>query len=112
MLQRVKYGADALTAADVYRIASENGAKLLNFGGVGKIAEGFAADFAVFNVHRLDYAGSLSDPAAALLFCGYDHRTEYTIINGKVVVDKGELVGFDEQKIMENANRIAKRIAA
>ncbi|MGD9638666.1 MAG: 8-oxoguanine deaminase [Alphaproteobacteria bacterium] len=110
LLQRVKYGSDAITAADVYKMATENGAGLLNFKGIGKLEEGYAADIALFNVNRLDFAGSLSDPAAALLFCGYNHQTEYTIVNGKVVVDKGSLVGFDEEEIVKNANRISKKL--
>lgn len=110
LLQRVKYGADAIKAEDIYKMATENGAGLLNFKATGKIKEGYCADMALFNINRLDYAGSLSDPAAALLFCGYNHQTEYTIVNGKIVVDKGKLVGFNEEEIIKNANKISKKL--
>ena len=110
LLQRVTKGADAISTEDVFKIASENGAKLLNFEKIGKLREGWAADLALFNVHTVEYCGSLSDPLAALIFSGYDHETEYTIVNGKVVVDHGNLVGFDEQTLVEKANTISARI--
>ena len=93
-------------------MASENGAKLLNFSQVGRLETGWAADAAIFNVHRLPYAGSLSDPVAALLFCGSDHTTDYTIVHGNVVVDQRRLVGFDEDELVVKANAISKEMLA
>ena len=110
LLQRVRYGADALTANEAFTIATENGAKLLNFSQVGRLEKGWAADLAIFDVSTLPYAGSHSDPVASLLFCGTNHNTDYTIINGKVVVDHGQLVGFDEQELADKANAISKRM--
>jgi cytosine/adenosine deaminase-related metal-dependent hydrolase len=110
LLQRVKYGAGALAAREVFRIATENGARLLNFKKIGKIQEGWAADLSLFNINRLEYAGALSDPVAALLFAGINHQTEYTIVNGKIVVRNGRLTGYDEQSIVKNANRIARKL--
>ncbi|MFC1863911.1 amidohydrolase family protein, partial [Thermodesulfobacteriota bacterium] len=110
LLQRVKYGADALTAFDVMKMGTENGAKLLNFNKVGKIKEGWAADMAIFNVGKLEYSGSLSDPLAAIVFSGYNHGTEYTIVNGKVAVDHGKLTGFDEVDLMNRCNAISERM--
>ncbi len=110
LLQRVTKGADALTGRDVFRMGTENGAKLLNFEKVGKLKEGWAADVALFDVHKLEYAGSLSDPLGALIFSGYNHGTAYTIVNGKVVVEEGRLVGVDEQEIVEKGNAAAGRL--
>jgi cytosine/adenosine deaminase-related metal-dependent hydrolase len=110
LLQRVRYGAAAVTAGDVFKVATENGANLLNFGRVGRIEEGWAADLALFNIHKMEYAGSHSDPLAALIFAGYNHGSEYTIVNGKVVVDQGRLVGFDEEELAEKANAASERM--
>ena len=112
LLQRVEKGAAALTARQAFAMASENGAKLLNFSNVGRLEEGWAADAGIFNVHTLPYAGSLSDPVAALLFCGDDHTTDYTIVNGNVVVDKRRLVGFDEEELVRKANMISMEMLA
>ncbi|MFA6845416.1 MAG: 8-oxoguanine deaminase [Sphaerochaetaceae bacterium] len=110
LLQRVRYGARALSASEVYTMATINGAKMLNFSKVGKLESGWAADMAVFDVDSLAYIGSQSDLAASLLFCGDTHTTAYTIVNGRIVVDKGGLVGFDEQQLTHKANEIAKRL--
>ncbi len=110
LLQRVRYGSDAVTARDVYKMATLNGARLLNFGKVGALREGWAADVAIFNIDRLEYAGALSDPLAALIFAGYNHGTEHTIVNGRVVVEHGTLTGVDEQVLARKANEISKRM--
>jgi cytosine/adenosine deaminase-related metal-dependent hydrolase len=110
MLQRVAKGANAITAKEVFTMATENGAKALNFEKVGKIEEGWAADLALFNIDKLEYTGSHSDPMAAVIFCGYNHEAAYTIANGKIIVENGKLTGFDENVIKEKANKIAANL--
>lgn len=110
LLQRVKYGSDSLSARDVFRMASENGARMLGFEKVGRIEEGWKADIAAFDVSGIEYAGSRSDPVASLLFCGTSHETAYTIINGKVVVDNGTLTGFDENELVYKADKASERM--
>ena len=52
----------------------------------------------------------MADPAAAILMCGAGPRAEYTIVNGKVLVEHGKLVGVDEEALWERANRIAEKM--
>jgi 8-oxoguanine deaminase len=110
LLQRVWKGSAALGARDVLKMATVTGAQALGFEGIGMVQQGYAADLAVFDVGRLEYCGSLSDPFAALLFAGYDHGTEYTICNGKIVVDKGRLTGVEEEELIGKANAISERL--
>jgi len=110
LLQRVMKGADALNARQAFTMGTVNGAKLLGYDRIGKLEEGWVADIAAFDVHTLGYAGSLSDPVAALLFSGYSHQVDYTIVNGRVVVQNGMLVGADEETIVENMNRISESL--
>jgi 8-oxoguanine deaminase len=110
LLQRVHYGAAAISALDVMRMGTENGARLLGFEKVGKIREGWAADLAVYNVGKLEYSGSLADPLSAIIFSGYNHGTEYTIVNGKIVVEQGRLTGFDETDLMHKCNQISENL--
>ena len=110
LLQRVQYGAAALTTLDVIKMATENGARLLGFEKIGKIQEDWAADLALFNVAKLEYSGSLSDPLAAIIFAGYNHGAEYTIVNGKIAVENGNLTGFDEMALMNKCNTISERM--
>ena len=110
LLGRVKYGSQALTARDVFKMGTENGAKMLNFGKVGRLEEGWAADLAIFDVSGIAYAGSHSDPIASLLFCGCDHTAKYTIVNGQIVVDDRRVVGIDEDELARKANRISETL--
>jgi 8-oxoguanine deaminase len=110
LLQRVARGSGALNAREVLRMATTAGADALGFEGIGRVEPGYAADLAVFDIGRLEYCGSLSDPFAALLFSGYDHGTAYTLCNGSVVVDNGRLTGIDEEALVRDANRIAARL--
>ncbi len=112
LLQRVKYGSNGLSVQEAFKLGIENGARILNYEKLGKIKEGWLADIAIFNLNKLEYTGSLSDPLAALLFSGISHQTEYTIVNGKLVVEKGKLTGEDENLIITKGNEIAKRLLA
>ena len=107
LLQRVRYGADAIGARDIFKMGTENGYSILGFGNLGKILPGWTADLAVFDLNRIDYAGSLADPVAALLFSGSCHTTRETIVNGKIVVEEGRLLGYDEEEITAKVNDIA-----
>jgi cytosine/adenosine deaminase-related metal-dependent hydrolase len=110
LLQRVWKGSGALNAREVLNMATVAGAQALGFEGIGKVQEGYAADLAIFDVGRMEYVGSLSDPFAALLFAGYDHGSAYTICNGKVVVDGGRLTGVQEEELIREATRISGKL--
>jgi cytosine/adenosine deaminase-related metal-dependent hydrolase len=92
------------------KMATENGARLLDFNKVGKIREGWAADLAIFNVGKLEYSGALSDPLAAIIFSGYNHGSAYTIVNGEIVVEDGRLVRADETKLMNKCNNLSAKL--
>lgn len=110
LLARVKYGSTALTAREALKMATVNGARMLGFEKVGELRKGWAADIAVFDVDDLAYAGAQSDPLAALVFCGDSHIAKYTIVNGRIVVDNGHVVGIDERRLTRKANEVAKRL--
>ena len=110
LLQRVKYGSTSLSARDVFRMASENGAKMLQFGKLGKLEVGWGADAAIFDVSGLEYAGSQTDPVASLLFCGTKHETKYTIVNSEFVVKDGHLTGWDEKELAEKGREASRRL--
>ncbi|HUX40281.1 MAG TPA: 8-oxoguanine deaminase [Rectinemataceae bacterium] len=110
LLQRVRYGSAGLRSKEAWRIATEGGAKMLGWEESGRIAEGALADIALWRIDGPAYAGSLSDPTAALLFCGYDHRADMVIANGKIVVEEGKVLGVDEEKLAAAANLVAKSL--
>ena len=95
-----------MPAKKVVRMATRGGASILGQPEIGQIKEGMAADLAMFRLDRIDFAGAMTDPAHAVLFCGSAPRAEYTIVAGKVLVEKGELAGMDEKEIFHRANEL------
>ena len=112
LLQRIRYGSAGITAREVLSLATAGGASILGFDQAGSIAEGKLADIALFDVMKLEYSGALSDPAAALVFSGYNHGVDHLIVNGKIVVKSGRLAGADEETIRVNAGKAAARLYA
>jgi cytosine/adenosine deaminase-related metal-dependent hydrolase len=119
LLQRVRSGlsgpdalAGGLTAREALSMASEGGARILGYEKLGRIEEGWIADLALFDVRKLEYAGALSDPVAALVLCGYDHGADHVIVNGELVLESGRLLGADEEKIRKNADAASRRLMA
>lgn len=110
LLQRVRYGSGGITAREVLGVATAGGARILGYDDAGTMEPGALADVALFDVMKLEYAGALSDPAAALLFSGYNHGVDHLIVNGEMVVRNGRLTGADEDRIRDEANRCAKRL--
>lgn len=104
LVARVKSGVSSMPAREALRMATRGGAAVVGRDDIGQIAPGKAADLAIFDVDRIDYAGSAGDPVASLLFCGASHRTKWTIVDGRVVVEKGELVNADEKDVTREAN--------
>ena len=104
LVHRVKSGVASMPARDALRLATRGGAAVVGRDDIGQLAPGKCADLAIFDVDRLDYAGSAGDPVASLLFCGASHRTKWTIVNGKVVVADGRLVNADEKQVTRAAN--------
>ncbi|OHD19954.1 MAG: 8-oxoguanine deaminase [Spirochaetes bacterium GWB1_59_5] len=110
LLQRVRYGSGGINAREVLGLATSGGARILGYDDAGTMESGALADIAMFDVMKMEYAGALSDPAAALLFSGYNHGVDHLIVNGKIVVRDGRLTGADEDRIRDEANRCAKRL--
>lgn len=109
LLQRVGFGPEALTAREALEIATLGGAKNLNRTDIGVLAPGMMADIAVFNLENVNLAGAMHDPVSALVFCN-PGTVAYSIINGRVVVEKGKVITVDVPVIIEKHNRLAHKL--
>ena len=111
LLQRVQKGAAALTAKEALWMATRGGAAVLGRNDVGALAPGMAADFVAFDLAQLGYAGAQHDPLAALVFAAPTTVT-LSLINGRVVVENGELVGVDLPVLIARHNALSREMAA
>ncbi len=110
LVHRVGTGVEAMPPQNVLKLATVGGASILGQPEIGQLKVGSAADLAMFRLDRIDFAGAMTDPASAPLFCGAAPRAEYTVVAGRVRVEKGQLVGVDEEALFERANRVAERM--
>jgi len=109
LLQRVSGNPAGLSAEEALWLATRGGAQVLGRDDVGQLALGQAADFIGFRLDRLDYAGALHDPLAALIFCT-PQRVDISVINGRVVVEDGHLLTVDLGPVIERHNCIAREL--
>ena len=111
LLQRVSGNPAGLSAEEALWLATRGGALVLGRDDVGELSPGKAADFIGLRLKRLDYAGALHDPLAALVFCT-PQRVDFSVINGQVVVDDGYLLTIDLEPVIERHNRIAHKLVS
>jgi cytosine/adenosine deaminase-related metal-dependent hydrolase len=108
LLQRVANGPDALSAIETLRLATRGGAEVLGRDDVGVLAPGMAADLIGYRLDKLGFAGgAVHDPLAALAFC-QPPAVDLSIINGRVRVRDGELVGVNLPPLIARHNDIAR----
>ncbi len=98
-----------MTARQALELATRGGARVLGRTDIGVLAPGKAADFFAVRLDRLEYAGALHDPVAALVFCS-PIRVDYTVVGGRVIVQEGQLTTVDLPALVERHNALAQAL--
>ena len=106
LLQRAFYGADAMSPTQALELAILGGAKILGRDEISSLAAGMVADLIGVDLRKLSFAGGLHDPVAGLVLCDVN-QVDLSIVNGKIRVEKGHLVGEDLPALIEQANRLS-----
>jgi len=110
LLQRVHYGADALTAREALRMATIGGARVLHREDeIGSIEVGKAADLIAFDLNDIALAGAHADPVAAIVHCAVD-RVDFAMVNGQWRVRDGRLVDESILDLIPVHNRLSKEL--
>lgn len=110
LLHKLIYGIDSISSEEVLSLATNGGRDLLNQPEIGSIEKGKAADLIMVKSDRLGFAGGISDPVEALVNTGTTQEVDYNIVNGKVVVRKGELTTIKEYNVIKKHNQIAQNL--
>lgn len=108
LLQRVRYGADAMSAREALDIATRGGAQVLGRSDCGVLEVGRRADIAVWDLRGAAAAGSW-DPVALLL--AGPRQVRDLIVEGRRVVSDGRLVTAEEAVIAQEARRLVRDLA-
>lgn len=102
---KVALGVDGSASNDGNHMLGE--ARVLRRDDIGALAPGMSADFVAFRIDDLFHAGGQSDPVASLLTCA-PGRAWLSVINGRVVVEDGQLPDVDLDVLVARYNRVAR----
>ncbi|HWQ21465.1 MAG TPA: 8-oxoguanine deaminase, partial [Clostridia bacterium] len=112
LLQRVKYGAEALTSREALAMGSMGGASVLRMeSDIGSIEVGKAADLIMWNLDTLEFAGGLHDPFTAPVMCDAK-QVSFSMVNGNVLIENGQFTNVDVQALVAKQNTIAAKLMA
>lgn len=99
----------ALPVDQVLRMATVNGAKALGFDNTGEIREGMAADLIIINTQKPWYYPK-HNVKPAIVYSGNSSDVEFVIIDGHIVMEKGQVLTLDEERILYEVQKRAERI--
>ena len=96
-----------MTARQALELGTRRGASVLWRTDIGSLEPDKCADFFAINLNRLDYAGALHDPLAAVVFYA-SVSADYTAVGGKFVVKEEKLITLDLPRLVEKHNQAAE----
>ena len=108
LLQRVAYGADALSPRAALRLATRGGARILGRPECGVLQPGARADVAIWDVSGVHSAGSW-DPAALVLAGPMSVRDLF--VQGRQIVRDGHVTTIDLSSVVARQNALAAELA-
>jgi len=108
LLGRVARGADAVRVEEALRMATAGGAACLGRTDIGALEVGKRADVALFDLRDVGYSGA-GDPLLGLLLCA-PTRVHTLIVNGRPVVEDGEISTISLAPVVRRHGRIAARM--
>ena len=112
LLQKVdRLDATATPAEVVFEMATRNGALAAGFEDVGAIREGWKADLIGLTTD-VTRATPLRDPLSHLVFSAHGDDVRFTMVDGEVLYDDGELVVGDAAAIRRAAREVDLDLAA
>jgi cytosine/adenosine deaminase-related metal-dependent hydrolase len=108
LVARIAGGPAALTARGALALATRGGARCLGRDEIGSLEPTMQADVALWRLDDLGHTG-ISDPVAALVF-GPPRPVELLLVQGRAVVEGGQLATGDESSIAADLDKATRRL--
>ena len=102
-------GGGLFSPRTALEMATLGGAAVLGRDDLGSLEPGKCADFVAIDLDRLEYAGALHDPVAAVILCA-PVKVDHTYVHGRPVVSEGRLVNLEIGPLIERHTRAAARL--
>ncbi|MEA1986845.1 MAG: 8-oxoguanine deaminase [Candidatus Marinimicrobia bacterium] len=110
LISRLRKPKNWLSTEEILWMATVGGAKVLGRDDIGQIAENKCADITMISMDRLEYSGGQHDPAGAIIFGTAMSPVDYSIINGKVIVENGKIKNLDEKKLIAEHQKMSDEL--
>ncbi len=97
----------AVSAEEVFRMATVNGARALSLDRLGELRTGWKADLVLLDLQRTGFYPRHSLPNA-LCYSANGSEVETVIIGGEIVLKEGKFLRIDEQEVYAQVERITQ----
>lgn len=106
------YDPISFTTEDAFAMGTIDAARLLRWDSeIGSLEVGKAADITVIDGANVRLSPSYN-PVGTLVRYAVGTDTESAMVNGRLVVDAGQLLTIDEAELLEEADELASRLGA
>ena len=105
----VTYDPLCIPAAQAWDMATYQGAKCIGYKDLGRLEEGCLADIVLYDMDK-PYWHPRHDRMSLLVYAASASDADTVLVNGKVIMEKGEVKTLDAEKIYAEAERIAARL--
>lgn len=106
--QRLRNGAQKITAERVLGYATTGSAAVLHRPRIGQIAVGMQADLALFDLDELRFSG-VGSPLDGLITCGA-FQVDKLMVAGKWLIENSQHCSILNQQIMQKHQLLAKKL--
>ncbi len=105
LLQRARaQDAHAITSAQALRMATIGGAQAIGLGDrVGSLEVGKRADVVLLDLYGSAHSVAVHDVVSHLVHCANPSNVRTVVVDGRVVLDDGQVVGLDEERFLREA---------
>lgn len=110
LLQKVhRLDAMALQPEDAIEMACRGGAAALGVDNVGSIEAGKRADLVVVDLESV-FTAPVHRVPSSLVFCAAPAQVSHVLVDGQVLIDRGELTMIDEEALIAEATEAAAEV--
>ncbi|CDN44634.1 MULTISPECIES: 5'-deoxyadenosine deaminase [Paenibacillus] len=112
LIQKPIHGPTAMDARSVFRMATIGGAKAVGMSSeIGSLEVGKKADLAILNLNQFHTFPSFDvDIISRIVYSATRADVETTIVDGKVLMDRGVMLTVDKDVTLREADRSIRRL--
>lgn len=109
-LQALKYKDEALTAGQMFEIATLGGAKSLNLD-IGSLEPGRPADLIALDLNSISF-NPFYNPLSQIVYSSLGRELSFVMCGGRVLMEDNEIKSLDEKEILKAGRKMEKKIQA